>query len=191
MELRGLVSLVCFGLLGGCGGSTTGTESGFVEDTGASGADGTGASDDASGGGDPFAAEPTCTSGATWTSGDRGSQQMHPGMACIGCHAKDFRAPKHKIAGTVFPTAHEPDDCVSKVSGLQVVITGADGKALTLTPNASGNFFSLAPVAMPYTAKVVSGGKERAMLGEQSNGDCNACHTQAGKNGAPGRIIGP
>lgn len=190
MKLLGLVSLAGFAWLVGCGGSTTGTESGFVEDTGAA-TDETGASED-TGAPDPFAAEPTCTSGATWTLGDRGSQLMHPGMACITCHAKSFRAPKYKIAGTVFPTAHEPDNCVSKVSGLQVVITGADGKVTTLTPNSSGNFFTLATIAMPYSAKVVAAdGRERAMAAKQSNGDCNSCHTQSGTSSAPGRIIGP
>jgi mono/diheme cytochrome c family protein len=46
-------------------------------------------------------------------------------------------------------------------------------------------------VRQPFTAKVVVGGKERVMVGPQTLGDCNACHTQNGLQGAPGRIIVP
>jgi hypothetical protein len=44
---------------------------------------------------------------------------------------------------------------------------------------------------MPFRAKVVADGRERVMLMPQTNGDCNACHTESGKNGAPGRIVLP
>ena len=50
---------------------------------------------------------------------------------------------------------------------------------------------NLSELALPYRAKVVVGGRERVMLTPQTNGDCNACHTQAGAEGAPGRIIVP
>lgn len=59
----------------------------------------------------------------------------------------------------------------------------------------SGNF-SLSDedtrrIQVPFRAKVVAGGKERAMGREQSTGDCNSCHTEQGANGAPGRIMLP
>ena len=41
-------------------------------------------------------------------------------------------------------------------SGAQVVITGADGRVLTLSLNGAGNFFSEMAVAKPYHAKVVT-----------------------------------
>ena len=44
---------------------------------------------------------------------------------------------------------------------------------------------------MPFTAKVTHQGRERAMTTTQTSGDCNGCHTQAGANGAPGRITLP
>ena len=44
---------------------------------------------------------------------------------------------------------------------------------------------------MPFTAKVTYQGRERAMTAPQTSGDCNGCHTQAGANGAPGRITLP
>jgi hypothetical protein len=102
------------------------------------------------------------------------------------------------IAGTVYPTAHEPDDCDGVSGGdVQVVITDAAGKTLTLSVNAAGNFYSSATITMPFNAKVVSGTKERAMQAARSTGDCNTCHTASGTNttpgeaSAPGRIMAP
>ena len=71
------------------------------------------------------------------------------------------------------------------------MITGADGRMLTLAPNGAGNFYSERAVAGPYRAKVVTAAGERAMTAQQTSGDCNSCHTPAGANGAPGRIMLP
>jgi hypothetical protein len=131
----------------------------------------------------------TCTSGTMWTGGDRGNSRMHPGRACIDCHDANG-GPPLTIAGTVFPSAHEPDDC-NGANAIQVVITGADGVASTITTNSAGNFYSTRNIALPLSAKVVSGGKERAMLATQMTGDCNGCHTESGDQGAPGRIVAP
>jgi hypothetical protein len=139
---------------------------------------------------------PVCTSMMNWTLGNEGRPEMNPGMACNNCHAQvgGIDAPPiYAIAGTVYPTAHEPDLCygASSSSGAQVVITGADGRTLTLTPNATGNFYSEAGVALPFSAKVVTAAGTRAMVATQTSGDCNSCHTQAGANMAPGRIMLP
>jgi mono/diheme cytochrome c family protein len=150
---------------------------------------------------DPFAVAPTCTSGKTWTGGTNGSGSMQPGVACINCHkSTGGEAPTFTIAGTLYPTAHEPDQCNGvngTTAGAQVVITDAKGNTFSITPNSVGNFSSSAPVALPFTAKVTYMGRERDMVGSQTSGDCNACHTQNGTttttNGspAPGRIILP
>ena len=144
---------------------------------------------------DPFSVPPTCTSNKTWTGGTDGSKDMQPGAACIACHSSKGggEAPTFAVAGTVYPTAHEPDECygASGSSGMRVVITGADGKVLTLTPGSSGNFSYQGSLATPYTAKVTDSNGERAMGAAQTSGDCNACHTQSGTNSAPGRIIVP
>lgn len=139
-----------------------------------------------------------CTSNTFWTRGDRGSSLMHPGMACVDCHKNggkekdDDDKPIFSIAGTVYPTGHEPDDCNGVAAGgVQVVITDANGRTLTLPINAAGNFSSEKQVAKPYRAKVVSNGKAREMATPQTNGDCNACHTEAGAESAPGRIVTP
>ena len=136
---------------------------------------------------------PICTSGKTWQEGNEGSPEMNPGMACIQCHAASDEGPRFSIAGTIYPTAHEPDLCdgAPPASGAQVIITGADGRTLTLAPNAAGNFFSETAVAAPYRARVVTAAGERAMTAAQTSGDCNSCHSLAGANGAPGRIMLP
>jgi len=133
-----------------------------------------------------------CTSGRTWTGGNEGSPNMNPGMPCIQCHASD-EGPRFSIAGTVYPTIGEPDLCdgAPASSNARVVVTGADGRVLTLELNGAGNFFSEMAVAKPYYAKVVTAGGERAMTAAQTSGDCNGCHTPVGANGAPGRILLP
>jgi mono/diheme cytochrome c family protein len=150
---------------------------------------------------DPFSAAPTCTSGKMWTGGTNGSSSMQPGVACINCHkSTGGEAPTFTIAGTLYPTAHEPDQCNGvngTTDGAQVVITDANNKTTTITPNSVGNFSSTVTMALPFTAKVTYMGRERDMVTPQTSGDCNACHTQNGTNTttgaspAPGRIILP
>jgi mono/diheme cytochrome c family protein len=128
-----------------------------------------------------------CSSGKTWA-GKRNSS-MAPGQACQSgrCHGGDFDA-----SGTIYPTAHEPDNC-NGTGGSQVIITDAAGQTYSTTVNSAGNFyFSLrTSLKLPYTAKVVSGSKTRVMVGAQTNGDCNACHTEKGTQNAPGRMMAP
>ena len=127
----------------------------------------------------------SCTSGKMWSGGN--GPDMAPGYDCLACHS--FPA-----AGTIFPTAHEVNDCDgTAANGLKVVITGADGKVVTLTPSpTSGNFYAGTAITPPFTAKVTdASGGVRAMMSSQMVGNCNACHTVAGANGAPGRIMAP
>ena len=129
----------------------------------------------------------TCTSNTTWAQGNRGSSRMHPGGTCIQCHSSG-EGPSFSIAGTAYPSAHEPNDCNGK-SGATVTIVDAAGKQFTLTTNAAGNFYDTGiTLTLPYHAKVSANGKERAMSAAQTSGDCNSCHTESGANGAPGRI---
>jgi mono/diheme cytochrome c family protein len=133
---------------------------------------------------------PVCSSNLTWLFGDSLGEFMHPGRACDACHAmKGGKAPILSIAGTVFPTGHEPDDCVSSAVGASTIeITDKNGVVTSLKPNLSGNFTSKAVIALPYTAKLTFNGQTRAMIAPQTSGDCNSCHTPDGLNGAPGRI---
>lgn len=135
-----------------------------------------------------------CTSGKTWDAGDKGSALMHPGAACNACHQKEG-GPNLRIAGTVYATAHEPNDCNGSAPPpqLEVTITDAKNKVYKLQVNAAGNFLTqggVKPVA-PFKAQVSDGTKTRAMSGSVTSGDCNSCHTVAGLNGAPGRIMAP
>lgn len=131
-----------------------------------------------------------CVSGQTWTGGNEESPKMNPGEACVACHTDEGEGPIYAIAGTVFTAYDEPDDCNGS-DGAIVRITDADGTAFEATANAAGNFFLGAGegVVMPYTAEVEwPSGTIAAMGAEQSDGDCNTCHSVAGSGGAPGRI---
>ena len=119
---------------------------------------------------------------------------MAPGEACNSCHATSGSV--FAIAGTVYPTAHEPNDCLGTDEGsygpISLIVTDSNQQKSTITVKQGGNFLStFGAFALPYRVKVVSGGKERAMATAETNGDCNACHTEAGTNGAPGRIVAP
>lgn len=142
----------------------------------------------------PDAGEPAsvCTSGTTWT-GAEASSRMNPGRACIACHAAAAGRPILQIGGTVYPSLHEPDRCYG-AEGAFVVVTDATGRAVTLPTGSTGNFTlsaSVAALVHPIKVKVVRNGIERAMQGSPPHGDCNGCHTETGKNGAPGRILLP
>lgn len=145
-------------------------------------------------GSDPFSSPPKCSSGKSWTTGPNGVT-MHPGMACIACHTSVGKGPQVQIGGTIYPTGHEPDNCIGlTTTGLTVEITDSTGKSVSLPVNSSGNFAytsKMAALKPPFSAKVQQGGRERVMQTPQSSGDCNSCHTQTGANGAPGRIVAP
>lgn len=158
------------------------------------GATPTGCGEPAATGPDPYATPLVCTSMKTWTGGNRESPLMRPGGACISCHTKEGEGPLFAVAGTLFPSAHEPDDCngVASTAGAQVVITEANGTVHTLAVNQAGNFFlETRTFAFPYQAKVVYQDRERVMVEAQKSGDCNECHTQNGSQNAPGRIFLP
>ena len=122
-----------------------------------------------------------------WTSGN--TVTMRPGESCLSCHTS------FTFAGTVYPTAHEPDDCdgARSTGNLTVVITDANGATTSIPVNGVGNFFSTVVVAEAFQAKVVdsNAGTERDMPVSQTTGDCNSCHTVLGANGALGRIMAP
>lgn len=122
------------------------------------------------------------------------SPLMEPGGDCMQCHS-EHGGPHFTFAGTVMNAAHDDTNCRG-VSDVIVRIKGADGKTFELTTNANGNFYSevkLSSIAFPYTAEVSRGSKTTAMLTSrtQSETNCANCHTAAGANAAPGRIIAP
>jgi hypothetical protein len=144
-----------------------------------------------------------CTSQTYWRDKDMGSEFMHPGGACNECHNKpeNINSPDFFIAGTVYQTLHEPDECngvdgvgmsEGGVTEVGIVVTDGEGRSLPALPvNRVGNFRFELKVIPPFKVKVVKNGKENKMTMSPPHGDCNACHTQAGANSAPGRIVIP
>jgi hypothetical protein len=146
----------------------------------------------ACGGAGPADGGARCASGQTWKLGDQPTQVMYPGISCNTCHAQRGIF-TFAIAGTVYGAPHEADNCFG-VAGASVVITDANDASITLVTDVSGNFLvepGEANVALPFTAQVVTDAGVNQMLASQTSGDCNGCHTQAGANGAPGRILTP
>ncbi len=143
----------------------------------------------------PYDTPSVCSSDKLWTKGNEESPRMNPGQECISCHTEEREGPRFLVAGTLYPTAHEPDNCngTTASSSLYVEITDADGAVYNLKPNSAGNFFleEARNFKLPYTARVVSGDEERVMLSPQDDGDCNSCHSENGDNLAPGRVMAP
>jgi hypothetical protein len=143
---------------------------------------------------DPLNDPSTACANGRWSGGE--SERMEPGGACNQCHRQEGEGPRYSIAGTVYSSGHQQNRCYGVSTGVQVVITGADGRQFPLNPNSSGNFtLSSSQLMTPYTAKVVdtTTGAERVMVTPQTEGDCNTCHTQTGSGTppAPGRITVP
>lgn len=151
------------------------------------------------------AAEPppvvvVCTSGNSWSQGCHESKDMKPGAACVSCHQNptaecgdEEDGPNLSFGGTVYPTAHEPDDCIAVgVEGTIVVVTDANGVEHAASVRAGGNFYIEGPaLPMPITAEVRRNGNVIKMKDPVDSADCNACHTALGKEDASGRIFPP
>lgn len=140
--------------------------------------------------------EPTCASTKFWDPKATSTAEMNPGRACRSCHKTQAADFNYFFMGTVFPSFHEKDLCMSPPPlGAKVEILDTDGNVtMTLSPNASGNFISSAVAAgvpIPYTARLVANGRSRSMVTPQKDGDCNRCHTEQGTEHAPGRLVWP
>ena len=135
-----------------------------------------------------------CASGTKWTNNNQKSPLMHPGVACNACH-QQMGGPNLKIAGTAYRAPHDVDDCNGAAPPpiVTLTITDSKGKKATATVNAAGNFLVQGgqKLTAPYSAALSDGAKTRTMIGKVTSGDCNSCHTAAGLNGAPGRVLVP
>ena len=134
-----------------------------------------------------------CSTGQWWVLGNEESSNMHPGLDCIECHRREGEGPTYSVAGTVFQGLRDEDDCRG-IPAAVVEIIGSDGTvAFTMTANSVGSFTSTRSLSgiAPYTARVTYGGNTIEMVGAQTEGSCNSCHTAAGLEGAPGRIVIP
>jgi hypothetical protein len=181
---------------GGTGGGSEGSTGGGSDGSTGGSAGSTGGSTGMS----PFDFPPMCSSGITWNKGEIEDPHMHPGRICLDCHMNapnPFIKNRFQIAGTVYPTGHEPDDCygINGVAmGIEVEVTDAMNQGFTMPVNEAGNFMQQAlpgTVVFPITALVRRGGDELKMTTPQNTADCNSCHTQDGTNNALGRIVAP
>ena len=131
-----------------------------------------------------------CSTNQVWSGGDEESPLMHPGGDCIGCHDQEGEGPGYAVAGTVMGAYDEPTDCYG-IEDVTVRITDASGEVHEAMTNAAGNFFFGEDVPGPFTAEVEQDGIVRTMVTPQTDGNCANCHTEAGANAAPGRILVP
>lgn len=180
--MRLLSVLFCFAAFG-CSTSAS-TDTADTSDT--SGGD----TSDTSGGNDGYG-DGACISGDEWTGGNRESELMNPGEACIACHKAEREGPNLVAAGTVYTNYDEPDDC-NGIHKATVRLTDADGEVYEEETNSAGNFLFQArdyDIKTPFNAEVeFADGTIAKMSADLTTGDCNACHTQDGAEGAPGRI---
>jgi hypothetical protein len=146
---------------------------------------------------DPFEAPGLCT-GEQLPPNQQEGERMNPGRSCTACHEQinaeqGGDAPIFRFSGTVFPSPHAPDDCLTRTAkGAQIEVTDALGEVVVVEANEAGNFFSEDDhLVFPYTARVIDQGRERVMVSPQTNGACNECHSAAGTSDAPGRILLP
>jgi hypothetical protein len=158
---------------------------------------------------DPLPSPPaatTCPSATMWTMGTTGDMDMTPGQACKTCHAQNAPTANYAFQGTVFTDFHTADDCDAPPPGNSSIeiLDMAGNVTKTLIPGLSGNFTSFDmddPDQAPYRARLVVGDLKREMSGTHTSTDCNACHTEQGKNAfaatnpddpaPPGRIVWP
>ncbi len=150
----------------------------------------------------------TCASNSKWTMGNIASDAMNPGFACRSCHlGQNFEGQNPTgesnlqwamfFMGTLYSDFNQANLCRADAvpAGATVEILDATGALkLSLPVDPSGNFRSGtvdAMIPLPYRARVKANGQTRVMGTAQMNGDCNTCHTEQGREGAPGRIVWP
>jgi hypothetical protein len=137
----------------------------------------------------------SCTSMKFWSGGNTPSPDMNPGMACMACHQVKG-GPNLSFGGTIYKTAHEPDLCYGDgpPPTITVTVTDRTGRAVSVFATDDGNFqipVQNPALRAPFRAQLSDGKNTRKMNGSVTSGDCNSCHTVAGANNAPGRIMAP
>jgi hypothetical protein len=109
--------------------------------------------------------------------GERPGPTHRAGQPCTTCHgALGPGSPEFSFAGTVYATR----DGANPAPGVDVVLTGADGRSFTVTTNRVGNFY-VTPREwngpLPVHVKLVSGGETTEMVTRiSSDGGCAFCH---------------
>lgn len=117
--------------------------------------------------------------------------KMYAGADCLACHAPGGQAADKPLAlaGTVFESAQAGVD--AGMAGVEVAVTDANGRTLTLQSNEVGNFFSEESLVLPLKVEVWRNGAVARMARLAPSGSCNACHAQPPAASAPGRLYPP
>ena len=153
---------------------------------------------------DPYNTPVQCSSGNQGGHQTEGNGSMNPGEDCLSCHGVNGNN-EHKfvLAGTVYKTAHEPNDCAgASITGLTVSGTDKNGATFSAKVNSAGNFYVTAgTLQAPFSGLLVKdgNGKTRGMAEAAPGGNCNGCHTEMGAapyapsfpTKAPGRVMAP
>lgn len=105
--------------------------------------------------------------------------EMAPGANCMTCHragaaANDFA---WTVAGTAFATT-EPT--APGLAGARVLLADTKGRALELTTNAAGNFYTEQAMTPPLHVAIEQGGRRRTMSFAAPSGACGTCHGVGG-----------
>ena len=94
-----------------------------------------------------FGAPPQCTSNSFWTGGN-GSSRMHPGEACIACHAPAAMVRASASPGRCTRPGTSPTTATAPAAaGATVTVTDKNGTARSFTVNSAGNFYWNRPAA--------------------------------------------
>jgi hypothetical protein len=139
----------------------------------------------------------TCSTDQYWQFRDRESSRMHPGRACLECHISEGEGPRRGFLGTVQQNVTDSNDCRGVGDTLVEILDDVDGSVMaSTTTNNAGNFIIESALCSgadcpPYRVRLTLDGRTREMFTAQTNGDCMACHTAVGVDGAPGRIVAP
>ncbi len=116
------------------------------------------------------------------------SPVMMPGQDCGSCH-DGRQASRWSVSGTVYADPFAPES--AGVEGAEVLVTDADGRALTLRSNSAGNFYTAEELRAPLKVQVQRGTRRMAMIDHAWSGSCNSCHRDPPAEGAPGRVFVP
>ena len=73
----------------------------------------------------------------------------------------------------------------------KVAFIDANSTPPEMTTNIHGDFHTQDSIPTPYHAAIFHIGRNRIMIGAQTDCNCANCHTQSGANGAPNRIYLP
>jgi hypothetical protein len=123
------------------------------------------------------------------TNGVGPGPRHRPGQPCTLCHDGTFGKPKaFAVAGTVFATA----DATTAMQGVDVTLTGADGKTFVAHTNEAGNFYvtpgELAP-RYPMHVSISSGGTTVTMQSHVGwAASCATCHADPAGPDSPGHV---